>query len=81
MPDDPALLVGVGAERHMLVLTRDQVEDFHAVAAGPDVVVAQSLHLHVRAQATVIAQRQAGLSGERGVRPYPEAEDDHIGRD
>ena len=43
--------------------------------------MAQSLHLHVRAQATVIAQRQAGLLGERGVRPYPEAEDDHIGRD
>ena len=81
MPDDPALLVGVGAERHMLVLARDQVEDFHAVTAGPDAVVAQNLHLHVGAQAAVIAQRQAGLPGQGGVRPYPEPEDDHIGRD
>ena len=29
----------------------------------------------------MIAQRQAGLPGERGVRSYPEAEDDYIGRD
>jgi len=65
----------------MLVLTRDQVEDFHAVAAGPDAVLAQNLHLHVRAQAAMIAQRQAGVPGERGVGPYPQAEDDHIGRD
>ena len=44
-------------------------------------VVPEDLHLHVRAQATLIAQRQAGLPGERGVRPYSEAEDDHIGWD
>ena len=29
----------------------------------------------------MVAQRQVSLSGERGVRPYPEAEDDHIGWD
>ncbi len=44
-------------------------------------VVAENLHLHVRAQAAVIAQRQAGILCERGVRPYPEAEDDDVGRD
>ena len=81
MPDDPALLVGVGAERHMLVLARNQVEDLHAVAARPDMVVAQNLHLHVRAQAAVIPQFQAGILCERGVRPYPEAKDDDVGRD
>jgi hypothetical protein len=42
---------------------------------------AQDLHLHVRAQPAVIAQRQAGLLGQRGVRPDPEAQDDHISRD
>src|SRR5208282_2250995 len=61
VPDHPALLVGVSAKRHMLVLTRDQVEDLHAIAAGPDMVVAENLHLQVRAQAAVIPQRQAGI--------------------
>src|SRR6204780_654873 len=81
VPDDPALLVGVGGERHMLVLTRNQVEDLHAVAARPDMVVALYQHLHVRAEAAVIPQHQAGILCERGVRPYPEAEDDDVGRD
>jgi hypothetical protein len=44
-------------------------------------VVAQNLHLHVRAQAAVIPQRQAGFLCECGVWSHAEAEDDHIGRD
>src|SRR5215472_3572995 len=81
VPDDPALLVGVRAERHVLVLAGDQVEDLHAVTTRPDAVVAEDPHLQVRAQAAVITQRQAGLAGERGVRPYAETEDDHVGWD
>ena len=44
-------------------------------------VVAEDLHLHVGAQAAVIAQRQAGLVCERGVRPDSEAEDNDVGGD
>jgi len=40
--------------------------------------VTEDPHLQVGAQAAVIAQRQAGLAGERGVGPYPETEDDHV---
>jgi hypothetical protein len=77
--DHAAVLVGVGAQGHVLVLAGDQVEDLHAIPARPQLLVAEHPHLHVGADAAVVAQRQPGLAGEGGVGPDPEAEYHHVG--
>jgi hypothetical protein len=77
--DHAAVLVGMRAQGHVLVLAGDQIEDLDTVPAGPQLVVAEHPHPHVGADAAVVAQGQPGLVGECRVGPDPEAEDDRVG--
>ena len=79
MADHPAVLVGMRAQGHVLVLAGDQVEDLHAVPTRPHLVVAEHPHLQVGADPAVVAQGQPGLVGQGRVGPDPEPEHDQVG--
>ena len=81
MPGDPALLVGVRAERHVHRLAGDPVHGLHAVAGRPDAVGTPGHpHPQVGADAAGDAEREPGVLGERGVRAYAQAEHHDVGR-
>ncbi|SCG03694.1 hypothetical protein GA0115255_118303 [Streptomyces sp. Ncost-T6T-2b] len=74
------MLVGVGAQRDVPGAARHQVQDLHAVAARPDVLVAHHPHRQVGEQPPVRTHRQPGLARQLRLRLHTDAEDHHVRR-